>query len=624
MPDSIMNAPESLILGTAGHIDHGKTSLVRALTGIDTDRLQEEKRRGISIDLGFAQYALSSGKCISFVDVPGHERFIKNMLAGVGGIDAVLLIVAADEGVKPQTREHFDICRLLAIERGLVVLTKADLATPQQLANSVADVKKLCKDSFLADAPLIPVSSVTRQGFEELSQALEDLASETQARERSEVARLPVDRSFVLKGFGTVVTGTLWGGSLRPGDTIRIHPLGREARIRGLQLHGAASDVARAGQRTALNLSGIDHTEIQRGYVLTSPDSLSSTKTLHVVMNWLAGADRPAPREDLLLYAGTAEIPARIRTLDPEYGPGQSLAQLDLAEPAVVLPGDRFVLRRPSPAQTIGGGIVADAFPPKRLSRMKAAARVRKLLTGDFAARLELFTSERENGRPLQELLLLTGNTSEQILTAVNSSAQLLFDDSSRRLLTRNWLVQRRHKLLSWLKAFHTANPALAGAPVAAARLGLDPTLAAFVLRGFEAVEQRGDSISLAGHKPQLTQQETAALLRIEQHFRNAGYQPAAPGEMLHALGANAETGKTFLEQLIKTGRLVRVSEALVLHADVITHIRNSLAAHKGRQFSVPEFKAWTQISRKYAIPLLEYLDRQRITRREGDIRIVL
>ncbi len=624
MPDSIMNAPASLILGTAGHIDHGKTSLVRALSGIDTDRLQEEKRRGISIDLGFAHYTLPSGKCVSFVDVPGHERFVKNMLAGVGGIDAVLLIVAADEGVKPQTREHFDICRLLAIDRGAIVLTKADLASPQQLASTIETVKELSKNSFLANAKPIPVSSVTRQGFDELSQALERLVSDAPTRDRSEVVRLPVDRSFVLKGFGTVVTGTLWGGNLHVGDTVRIHPLAREARVRGLQLHGAAAAIASAGQRTAVNLSGIDHSEIRRGCVLTSPDTLSPTRTLHAVINWLTGAERPARREDLLLYAGTSEITTRVRMLEAGYAPGQSLAQLDLSEPALLLLGDRFVLRRPSPAQTIGGGAVTDAFPPKRLSRAKAAARLRKLHAADFASQLELFTSERENGRRLQDLAQLTGKTEAQVIAALQSSANLLLDEASRRVLTRNWLARRRQLLLTWLEAFHAANPALAGAPVSAARLGLDPALAAFILRRFTAVCQHGDSISLATHKPQVNPQESAALQSIEQHFRNAGYQPSAPAEMLRVLGANPEAAKPLLERLIKTGRLVRVSEALVVHADVIAHIRNSLVAHKGRRFSVPEFKAWTQISRKYAIPLLEYLDHQRITRRDGDTRIVL
>ncbi|HEX4167728.1 MAG TPA: selenocysteine-specific translation elongation factor [Bryobacteraceae bacterium] len=620
-----MNSPGSLIVGTAGHIDHGKTSLVRALTGVDTDRLQEEKRRGISIDLGFAHFTLPSGREVSFVDVPGHERFVKNMLAGVGGIDAVLLTVAADEGVKPQTREHFDICRLLDLDRGLIVMTKADLVTPEQMGSSVAAVEGLRRNSFLAEAPIIPFSSATKAGLDRLLDALESLVDKPKKGARSDTMRLPIDRSFVLKGFGTIVTGTLWGGSLRVGDTVRIHPLNRDVRVRGLQTHGMATPAVSAGQRAAVNLSGIDHTEVKRGFVLTLPDALAPTKTLHVVMNWLVPhAEQPSPREDLLLYAGTSEITAGMRTLEGEYREGQSLVQLDLSEGALLLPGDHFVVRRPSPPQTIGGGTVTDAFPPKKLSRGKAAARLRKLHKGDLVSQLELFTSERENGRSLDELGRLTGRSAAQILAAVSGSQVLIVDEASRRILTRDWLARRRNALVTWLEAFHARNPALPGAQVAAARLGLEHSLASFVWRDFAAVQQRGDLIALAGYQPQVNKHEAAALLRIEQHFRSAGYQPASPAEVLRDLGTDPEIGRRLLERLIKDGRLVRITDTLVFHTDVITHIRTSLAVHRGRRFSIPEFKGWTQISRKYAIPLLEYFDHQHVTRREGDNRIVL
>ena len=624
MPDRHIEHPASLILGTAGHIDHGKTSLVQALTGIDTDRLAEEKRRGISIDLGFAHMTLPSRDRVSFIDVPGHERFVKNMLAGVGGIDAVLLVVAADEGVKPQTREHFEICRLLGITRGVIAMTKADLVTEEQLQRNIGSVDELRRGSFLEDAPVIAVSSRTGHGLDPLRKALETLASTARPAQRSDLVRMPIDRSFVSKGFGTVVTGTLWGGSLQVGDTVQIHPLGRTARVRGLQLHGAKQTAAGAGQRTAVNLSGIDHTEIERGFTLTSPDVLESSKTVHAVVRWLSESATPSRREEVLFYAGTSEVPCRVRVLQLEYRDEQALVQLDLAGPALVLPGDRYVLRRPSPAETIGGGTVIDAFPPKKLSRTKASARAAKLLEGNLAARVEVFASERENGRTLGELRRLTGKTTAQIQGTVSTARELVFDQVTTRILTRSWLNRKRALLLEWLKDFHAKNPSLSGAPISAARLRLEPALATFVLRDFPAVQQRGDVIALADHKVQVNREDTAALRRIETTFRAAGYQPAHPREILREVTSNLEAGARLLEQLVKEGRLVRISEGLVFHADVIAHIRNSLAQHKGRRFSVPEFKEWTQVSRKYAIPLLEYLDHHHITQRQGDARVVL
>jgi selenocysteine-specific elongation factor len=360
MSDSHLNAPRDIVIGTAGHIDHGKTSLVRALTGMDTDRLAEEKRRGISIDLGFAHLPLPGGKCVSFVDVPGHERFVRNMLAGACGIEAVLLVIAAEESVKPQTREHFDICRLLGVTSGIVVLTKCDLATPEQLAVTRAAVDHLRSGSFLATAPVIETSSVTRHGFARLMDAFEQLIDAKTSRITGGLARLPLDRSFALKGFGTIVTGTLWSGALRVGDMVQLHPSGQEARIRGLQIHGKAVQVATAGQRTAVNLSGSEHSKIGRGFVLTHPNSLESTRSVEASIDWLSNAGTPGAHENFLLHIGTSEITARIQTLSP------TLIRLKLAEPIIALPGDRFVLRRPSPAQTIGGGSVVDAFPPSR------------------------------------------------------------------------------------------------------------------------------------------------------------------------------------------------------------------------------------------------------------------
>jgi len=597
-----------LVIGTAGHIDHGKTSLVGALTGIDTDRLAEEKRRGISIDLGFAHLSLPGGLRLSFVDVPGHERFIRNMLAGAAGIEAVLLVIAADESVKPQTREHFDICRLLDIRHGLVVLTKADLATDAQLEKTKADVQHLTQGSFLADAPIVPVSSVTGTGLAELKQHLVALAARTSRRDAGGLPRLPIDRSFALKGFGTVVTGTLWSGSLRVGEMVRIHPTNREARIRGLQRHGEAVERALAGDRTAVNLAGIDHAEIKRGYTLTSLNSLETTSTLDVALEWLNPAAAPAKAAEFLLDIGTAELPVTLKG-----------ARLHLPEPTLALPGDRFVLRRPSPACTVAGGTVIDAFPPRRLNRAKTFERLQRLAAVSAAQRVEILVGESTVGLSIQQAVRLTGLTPETVAQTPN-----LILVNNQHLVSAQWLEERRRKLLDWLTAFHAKNPAATGAPISQARLGLEPALLAPVFDNFAAIHVRGDLVSLANHQAQRSSAESHALAQIELAFRQAAFEPPAPEAVLAARGADLKTTRGLLESLVKEGKLIRISAALIFHADVLAHIRQSLAAHKGRRFSVADFKSWTSVSRKYAIPLLEYLDRQHVTRREGDVRVVL
>jgi selenocysteine-specific elongation factor len=623
MSDRSVQPASEIVIGTAGHIDHGKTSLVRALTGIDTDRLAEEKRRGISIDLGFAHTSLPDGEPISFVDVPGHERFVKNMLAGAAGIEAVLLVVAADEGVKPQTREHFDICRLLGIERGVVVLTKTDIASADQVASATEAVQMLCAGSFLENAPIVGVSAVTGAGVGQLKAVLSRLANGRTLRSDRGLPRLPLDRSFALKGFGTVVTGTLWSGQLRIGDMVQIYPTQKTARIRGLQTHGSSVEIARAGQRTAVNLAGVDHTEIQRGFVLSQPDTFETSAVIDLLVNWLDDADIPSGRAQFLYHSGTAEFSSTLKILSHK-GNRSTFARLWLSGPIVSATGDRFVLRRPSPAQTVAGGSIVDAFPPKRLSRSKTVSRLQKLATADLPRRIQFLTEESRAGRQIEELVRLVNAPQDTVKSLILQNPQLAFIEGAQCVVTKLWLQNRRDKLLEWLRAFHAKNPSAPGAPVAAARLGLGASLAAPVFGGMPEIRMEGDLIALAGHRIQFTDQETRALSRMEQIFRAASFQPPALMEALKTSGLDQKKARALLEVLIKQQRLVRVSEELVFHADVIAHIRKSLAAYRGRRFSVPEFKDWTQISRKYAIPLLEYLDRQRATRREGDLRLVL
>lgn len=618
MSDSSMQSPNGLVVGTAGHIDHGKTSLVRALTGIDTDRLAEEKKRGISIDLGFAHMTLPDGERISFIDVPGHERFIKNMLAGVAGIDAVLFIIAADESVKPQTREHFEICRLLQIRQGIIVLTKIDLASADQIALTLSDVAHLVAGSFLEGAPIVQVSAKTGYGLENLKRQLAALSRKMERREATGFARLPIDRSFALKGFGTVVTGTLSHGKLRTGDSVLVHPLGREARIRGLQVHGRPIEEATAGERTAVNLAGIDHGEIRRGFTLTANAGLEPTTVLDAALEWLNADDIPGSRKQLFCHIGTAEMMAEVKVMGTPY------ARIWLSEPVLAFPGDHLILRRTSPAETIAGGIVIDAFPKRRMHRAKALARLHALEHANLRERLQLLIEESSNGQQLEDLVHVTGATPEVIQAAIRQNTALFFVEPSQRALSKKLIEQKRRELIQWLAHFHAANPAAVGASIAEARRHLDPAFAEAVMGHTPAIVIRGDVIALADHKPQTSSGEMNALARLERAFRDAGFQPPLVNEMLKTADPDVKKARGLLETLIKNGNLIRVSSDLVYHADVIAHVRKSLAIHKGRKFSIPEFKEWTRISRKYAIPLLEYLDRIHVTKRDGDSRIVL
>jgi selenocysteine-specific elongation factor len=623
MADGTMNASAEIVIGTAGHIDHGKTALVRALTGIDTDRLAEEKRRGISIDLGFAHMELPNGCSISFIDVPGHERFIKNMLAGVGGIQAVLLVIAADESVMPQTREHFDICRLLRIERGLIALTKADLATPEQITTASDDIRALCARSFLDGAPIVRVSAVTGAGLDTLKRELALIAQRTPPRDIGGLARLPIDRSFALKGFGTVVTGTLWSGALRTGDTVELHPSNRRARIRGLQVHGQPVDRVAAGQRAAVNLAGLDHSEIVRGFALTHDIGLQTTQRIDVMVDWIDRPEIPAARRQFLLHLGTAEIPVILKVLST-VASSQTLARLWLDAPVLALPHDRFVLRRPSPAHTVAGGHIVDPFPPVRLNRAKTITRLLSLTDADLARRIGVLVQESTSGRRVSELVRLTGRPPTEIRAALSRNSSLVVHEPAGRAISKAWIDQKRRDISAFLTSFHAKNPSLPGAPMSLVRSGMDAELAALVFHDAPSFRVQGDLVSLATHKAQFSNQETQALSTIERAFRQAAFQPPSPADVLRSAGVDPNRARGLLEQLIKAQRLVRVSENLIFHSEVIGHVRKSLSAHKGHRFSVPEFKEWTQISRKYAIPLLEYLDHQRVTRREGDARVVL
>lgn len=607
-----------MVVGTAGHIDHGKTSLVRALTGTDTDRLKEEKQRGISIDLGFAEMRLPGSETISFVDVPGHERFVRNMLAGAAGMEAVVLIVAANESVMPQTREHFEICRLLGLRRGLVALTKCDLASAEEIAIAKDEIRALVTGSFLADAPVIEVSALTGAGLAELRDRLAAMVTQESVRDGASVVRMPVDRSFAVKGFGTVVTGTLLSGTVNTGDTLEVHPGNAKVRVRGLQVQHAAVEQACAGQRVAMNLIGVEHTAVKRGCLIVGADALAGTRVVDVELNWLDGDALPTARELFVMHLGTAEVNARIAL----YG---RFARVRLASEVIAIPGDRFVIRRPSPTQTVGGGVVLDAFP-QRMRRLKTIARLERLSSvagGDLARLIAMLTGEAALGRSIAELVRMTGASRSQLEAAIGSNPALMLS-GDQRVVTREWIDGKRDEVVAWLKESHAANPNAAGAPLAAARLSLPAGLAALVFKDFGAVRIDAEVVALASHKARFTQQELSALQKIENEFRAAGFQPPSLTEVMANAGVEKVKARSLVESLVKSNKLVRLPDDLLFHSDVIAHIRTSLAKQKGRRFSVAEFKTWTNISRKFAIPLLEYLDQQRVTRRDGETRVVL
>ena len=622
---------KNIIIGTAGHIDHGKTALVRALTGIDTDRLKEEKQRGISIDLGFAHLQLSPDVRLGLVDVPGHERFIKNMLAGVSGIDLVLFVIASDESIKPQTREHFDICMLLGIRKGIVVLTKADLAQGDLLELARLEAGEFVRGSFLEDAPMVAVSATTGAGLDELRAELARLAATVPEKDASQYFRLPVDRAFAMRGFGAVVTGTLVSGAVRVDQEVELHPAHKRVRVRGIQVHGADVQQATAGQRTALNIAGLDASELARGMVLAEAGRFQVTSHIDCVFELLRSAKPLKHRAPVHFHAGTAEVEAEIRRLqgtDPIAPGSREYVRLVLSEPLLILPGDRFIVRMFSPVITIGGGVVLDIAAPRRVSRLGLSDRLQILETAALPERIALLARESRYGIGMPELVARTGLLESGLRKASSAASLTVLDSPQFWLLDPGWVGAKLEALHEHLKLFHRQNPLLAGASKEELRSkflgGAPPWLLDALLARSKTLSVDAETIRLSSHKVALKQDEEEATTKIENAFRSGGLATPAVHEVLAKSGVDPARARTLLQLMLRDKRLVRVSDELVFHASAMQSLRDLLAQKKGLQFAVPEFKDWTGISRKYAIPLLEYLDRERITRRDGDARVVL
>jgi selenocysteine-specific elongation factor len=626
-----MSTKKNIIVGTAGHIDHGKTALVKALTGIDADRLEEEKRRGITIDLGFAHLELECGPRLGFVDVPGHERFVKNMLAGVGGIDMVLFVVAADESVKPQTREHLEICRLLGIGRGIIALTKADLVDAEILDLVRLEMGELVAGSFLEGAPMVAVSSKTGEGLDELRGELARAAAKVPEKNAAGHFRLPIDRVFSVKGFGTVVTGTLISGAVAKEQEVEVYPGGRRLRVRGVEVHGSKTERAAAGQRTAVNLSDIEPAELARGKVLSEPGRFHAVSQVDCRLELVRSAKPLKHRAPVHFHAGTAEIEAEVRWLDGRAAlePGQTAyARMVLREPALLLPGDHFIIRMFSPVVTIGGGVVVDEGAHRYRKDEAAAPRLDMLAGPDAGARVSLLVREAEFGLGMADLVARTGMLEREIAEAAAQAPLVRIAQPQAWYVDGEWFHATRERLVKTVREFHGAQPLLAGIARQDLRARELAGAPAFVLDALLAAAEElaveGENVRLRTHIVVLQEEEEQARAAIERAFEEAGLATPGVREVLAKSGVEAARARTLLEILLREKRLVRIDAELVFHHAAIENLRGMLAARRPARFNVPEFKEWTGVSRKYAIPLLEYLDRQHITRREGDRRLIL
>ena len=636
----------SIIVGTAGHIDHGKSALVRALTGVDPDRLPEEKRRGITIDLGFADLELGDLR-IGFVDVPGHERFIKNMLAGAHGIDLLALVIAADESVMPQTREHFDICRLLGVSNGLVVITKKDLVDEEMLALVEDEARELVHGSFLENAPVVTVSSRTGAGLDDLKSRLTEMGRRVPPRSQDFTMRLPIDRAFSMKGFGTVVTGTLISGKISEGEELELLPSRTNVRVRGLQVHNKSVREAHAGQRTAVNLAGVDTAQIERGMVLAPVGRLRPTQIVDVWIDMLPGASRAVrSRSRVRFHAGAAEVLGRVRILEgsQQIPPGSSgLAQLRLEAPVVAVHGDRFILRSYSPAETIAGGVIVDPFATKHRGREMAHTLelLRSLMSDERATKFEAFVQTAgDRGLRLNDLAAATGWTNEvlaRVASEVQKTGAVL--EVGGLFIARSNLDRLSDAVVVEVERYHKREPLARGMLRETLREKLFAHSAPELFNGVIArletqskVVSEKDIVRSSKHSVGLSEQETELSKHIEQIYLAAGVEAPTIDEAMTKANVAApqrNQARKILQLLIDDRTLVRIQAEMFMHTKVVQELKTKLQTYASqhepdRLIDVPGFKDLAGVSRKYAIPLLEFFDREQVTRRAGDKRLIL
>lgn len=611
---------------------------MKALTGIDADRLEEEKRRGITIDLGFAHMDLASANGellhVAFVDVPGHERFVRNMLAGVGGIDLVLLVIAADESIKPQTREHFDILQLLGVRRGITVLTKSDAVDAETLDVVRLEVEEFLRGSFLERQPIVAVSSLTGAGLDELKSVMIAAAAEAPSRDSQALARLPIDRVFTMKGFGTVVTGTLISGTIHREEELEVFPTGRTVRVRGVQVHGQSADSAIAGQRTALNLAGASTEDLARGMTLAPAATFSATRRVDVRLTLLPSAPRALKsRARVHFHSNTMETVAELALQGgKQLAPGaEAFARLKLPEAALLLPGDRFIIRQFSPVVTIGGGVVVDAAPVPRVAELQSFLRV--MDGDDTESKLTVRIARRGHGGiSMARLVAETGWSRKSLEARLASALQ-----QGRVLRTGDLFVDApamaglRKAILGSVDMFHRKNSLVGGIARESLREQVKASAEIFaaaidLLVRERKIEIAGDVMRLPGHGVVMKDEESESKRNIEEAFASAGLKVPALHEVIGGLKVDKARAHKIVTLLLRDKVLVKVSEELVFHRTALEELRRLIAAQKlkSKKMDVALFKEMTGVSRKYAIPLLEHLDRERVTKRVGDAREIL
>ena len=636
-----------IVLGTAGHVDHGKTSLVRALTGIETDRLKEEKKRGITIELGFAFLDLPCGHRLGIVDVPGHEKFVKNMVAGVTGMDLLAFVIAADEGIMPQTREHFEICRLLGVKKGLVIITKKDMVDEDWLEMVLDEVRSFCAGSFLEEAPIIPVSSLTGEGIDLVKDTLDRFVREHNFYEVFGPFRLPVDRVFAMKGFGAVVTGTSISGRTAIGEDLQFYPTELVAKVRGIQVHSAAVDEVEAGHRTAINMQGVDIARVERGMVVAPPGALQPNYMLDCQFLYLAANAKPIKhRTRVRIHLGTAEILGRISILDrDEISPGQEVAvQLLLEEPVAVWPEDRYVIRSYSPVHTIGGGRVLGNLSPRKRKRVAEADReynrtiAQTLIHGSQEDKILLFLRESgAKGLTFDDLAIRLGLFGKHLKKVLNdpisTKKMVVVDSASQRYLDVGIAEKVKNTLLTNLAEYHRKNSLQLGLAKEELRSGLGKLIDQKVfqyclgelLRKGQVVQDES-MVRMAGHEVELKADEEALQRELTAWYLEKGlFTPTIKETMEFFSHYPEKQVKQVIELQLREGNLVKISESLYFAKKTIDDLAAAVTAHiqKEGDIDAPGFKNLTGLTRKFSIPILEYLDRIKLTIRVEDRRIL-
>lgn len=630
---------KQIILGTAGHIDHGKTSLIKALTGTDTDRLKEEKERGITIELGFAALVLPGGQHLGIVDVPGHEKFVKNMVAGATGIDIVVMVIAADEGVMPQTREHMEICTLLGIQHGLIAMTKTDMVEEEWLELALDDIREFSRDTFLEDAPILPVSSVTGEGIPELLATLDKIAGTVPLRPPSSPFRLPIDRVFTMKGFGTVITGTLVSGKISVGQNIMVYPTGITSKVRGIQVHNQSAESAETGMRTAINFQGLDRTAVKRGEVLSTPGALVASYMVDVSFHYLASNKKPLKNRTLVrFHTGTSEIMGYLILLDQEeLPPGQTVvAQLRLESAVAIVKDDRFVVRSYSPVRTIGGGQVLNPIPQKHKRLRQDVVEGLQHLADDDPETIisQQIQQAGFSGVSFSHLKIMVNLTDKQLDTALQhmlSQRKIIQTDKENRIfihqVTFDTLIQNASDYLS---TYHSDNPLKAGMSKEELKSKFPQLTDAKIFNlvigqmiKSDKIVQEENTVRLSTHSVSLGADQADIRKKILKLYKDGELQPPYFRDVPKLLDIDPNHTKDVMLLLVEEGRIIKTKDDLYFHIDTITKLKDRLVGFlkANEEITTPQFKEMTGVSRKYVIPLIEYFDASKVTLRVGDSR---